>query len=64
MTLSLNVPAIALLEAVGPQRFYARMEQAGIRPVLPRGEVPRLAIGLGGLGSGFALWAWLGPALF
>jgi Domain of unknown function (DUF4337) len=22
------------------------------------------AIGLGGLGSGFALWAWLGPALF
>lgn len=50
LQMSLNIPAIALLEAVGPQRFYARLEQAGLRPVLPRGEVPGLAVGLGGLG--------------
>ncbi|MGQ3357147.1 MAG: penicillin-binding protein 1C, partial [Phreatobacter sp.] len=50
LQMSLNVPAVALLEAVGPQRFYARLEQAGIRPVLPRGEVPGLAVGLGGVG--------------
>ena len=50
LQMSLNVPAVALLDAVGPQRFYARLEQAGIRPVLPRGEVPGLAVGLGGVG--------------
>jgi penicillin-binding protein 1C len=50
LQMSLNVPAVALLEAVGPQRFYSRLEQAGVRPALPRGEVPGLAIGLGGLG--------------
>lgn len=50
LQMSLNIPAIALLEAVGPQRFYTRLEQAGLRPVLPRGEVPGLAVGLGGLG--------------
>lgn len=50
LQMSLNIPAIALMEAVGPQRFYARLEQAGLRPVLPRGEVPGLAVGLGGVG--------------
>ncbi|QCI69157.1 penicillin-binding protein 1C [Phreatobacter stygius] len=50
LQMSLNVPAIALLEAVGPQRFFSRLEQAGVRPVLPRGEVPGLAVGLGGVG--------------
>ncbi|MBX9992856.1 penicillin-binding protein 1C [Phreatobacter oligotrophus] len=50
LQMSLNVPAVALLEAVGPQRFFSRLEQAGIRPQLPRGEVPGLAVGLGGVG--------------
>ncbi len=50
LQMSLNVPAIALLDGVGPQRFYSRLEQAGIRPALPRGEVPGLAVGLGGVG--------------
>lgn len=50
LQMSLNVPAVALLEAVGPQRFFSRLQQAGIRPVLPRGEVPGLAVGLGGVG--------------
>jgi penicillin-binding protein 1C len=47
---SLNVPAVALLEAVGPQRLYARLEQSGAQLQLPQGEVPGLAISLGGLG--------------
>lgn len=47
---SLNVPAVALLEAVGPQRLYARLETSGAQLQLPQGEVPGLAISLGGLG--------------
>lgn len=50
LQLSLNVPAVALLEAVGPQRLFARLETSGAQLQLPQGEVPGLAIGLGGLG--------------
>ncbi len=50
LQLSLNVPAVALLDSVGPQRLYARLEQSGAVLQLPQGEIPGLAIGLGGLG--------------
>lgn len=50
LQLSLNVPAIRLLDAVGPQRLVSRFRQAGVTPVLPPGEAPGLAIGLGGVG--------------
>jgi penicillin-binding protein 1C len=50
LQLSLNVPAIRLLDAVGPQRLVSRFRQAGVTPTLPEGEVPGLAIGLGGVG--------------
>ncbi|MBX3580491.1 MAG: penicillin-binding protein 1C [Rhizobiaceae bacterium] len=50
LQLSLNVPAIRLLDAVGPQRLVSRFRQAGVTPTLPPGEVPGLAIGLGGVG--------------
>ncbi|WP_269930453.1 penicillin-binding protein 1C [Aminobacter sp. HY435] len=50
LQLSLNVPAIRLLDAVGPQRLTARFRQAGVIPQLPPNEVPGLAIGLGGVG--------------
>jgi penicillin-binding protein 1C len=50
LQMSLNVPAIRLLDAVGPLRLMARFRQAGVKAVLPRGEAPGLAIGLGGLG--------------
>ena len=50
LQLSLNVPAIRLLDAVGPQRLVSRFRQAGVTPTLPTGEVPGLAIGLGGVG--------------
>ncbi len=50
LQLSLNVPAIELLEAVGPARLVARMRRAGADPVLPDLSPPGLAIGLGGVG--------------
>jgi penicillin-binding protein 1C len=50
LQLSLNVPAIRLLDAVGPQRLVSRFRQAGVTPTLPSGEMPGLAIGLGGVG--------------
>jgi penicillin-binding protein 1C len=50
LQLSLNVPAVAVLDRVGASRFTARLAQAGGALVLPRGEVPGLAMGLGGVG--------------
>ena len=45
---SLNVPAVALLAAVGAERFSARMAHAGAPLRLPRGSEPSLAMILGG----------------
>jgi penicillin-binding protein 1C len=50
LQMSLNVPAIRLLDAVGPTRLIARFRRAGVQPELPPGEAPGLAIGLGGVG--------------
>jgi len=50
LQLSLNVPAVKLLDAVGPMRLVARFRQAGVAPRLPEGEAPGLAISLGGVG--------------
>jgi len=50
LQMSLNLPAVALLDQVGPARFLARLEDAGATIALPRGEAPGLAVGLGGLG--------------
>ncbi|MFL6797481.1 MAG: penicillin-binding protein 1C [Xanthobacteraceae bacterium] len=50
LQLSLNVPAVAVIEKVGASRFTARLQQAGAHLVLPPGEVPGLAMGLGGVG--------------
>ncbi|HYH70994.1 MAG TPA: penicillin-binding protein 1C [Methyloceanibacter sp.] len=50
LQLSLNVPAVAVLEEVGPTRLITRLEQAGAALVLPRAEAPGLALGLGGVG--------------
>ncbi len=50
LQLSLNIPAVALLDAVGPAQLLARMRRAGADPSLPEGGAPGLAIGLGGLG--------------
>lgn len=50
LQLSLNVPAVRLLDAVGPTRLMVRFRCADVRPVLPPNEAPGLAIGLGGVG--------------
>ena len=50
LQLSLNVPAVRLLDAVGPARLTARFRTAGVTPTLPPNEAPGLAIGLGGVG--------------
>ena len=47
---SLNVPAIALFDRVGSSRLSSRLRQAGVNLVLPKDEVPGLAMGLGGVG--------------
>jgi penicillin-binding protein 1C len=47
---SLNVPAVAVLDAVGPARLIARLRRAGASPRLPGAEPAGLAIGLGGVG--------------
>jgi len=50
LQLSLNVPAIALLDRVGASRLTSRLKQAGTNLVLPKDEAPGLAMGLGGVG--------------
>ncbi len=47
---SLNLPAVALLDQIGPLRFAATLQQAGAAPVLPRGANPALPLALGGAG--------------
>jgi penicillin-binding protein 1C len=50
LQLSLNVPAIALLDRVGASRLSSRLKQAGTSLILPKDEAPGLAMGLGGVG--------------
>jgi penicillin-binding protein 1C len=50
LQMSLNLPAVELLDAVGPDRFLARLRSAGADIVLPQDSEPGLAIALGGLG--------------
>ena len=50
LQLSLNVPAVALLNAVHANRLTARLADAGGHLILPKGETPGLAMGLGGVG--------------
>jgi penicillin-binding protein 1C len=47
---SLNIPAITLLNEVGPRAFIARLRNAGADIVMSDDSAPGLAVGLGGLG--------------
>lgn len=51
LRLSLNVPAVDLLDRVGPARFAARLDHAGLALRFPRGARPNLALILGGAGA-------------
>ncbi|MBP7242759.1 MAG: penicillin-binding protein 1C [Amaricoccus sp.] len=47
---SRNLPAVALLDAVGPAQLMARLKRAGARPELPAGGAAGLPVALGGVG--------------
>jgi penicillin-binding protein 1C len=47
---SLNLPAVALLDRIGPLRFAATLRFAGVKLRLPRGADPSLPLALGGDG--------------
>src|SRR5262245_37942601 len=47
---SLNIPAVKVLDALGPGKLYGRLKQMGASPVLPKGSEPTLAMALGGFG--------------
>ncbi|MFM7414202.1 MAG: penicillin-binding transpeptidase domain-containing protein, partial [Alphaproteobacteria bacterium] len=51
LRLSLNLPAVALLDGIGPARFAASLRSAGAAPVLPRGVDASLPLALGGAGT-------------
>lgn len=50
LRLSLNIPAVAITEAIGPARLIAALRQCGAETALPNQDAPGLAIALGGLG--------------
>jgi penicillin-binding protein 1C len=45
---SLNVPAVQVLDQLGPQRFFAKLQQGGLKLRLPPGAAPNLSVILGG----------------
>ena len=47
---SLNVPAVELLNEVGPARLLARLQQSDVSIAMSKDAAPGLAVGLGGLG--------------
>ncbi len=50
LQMSLNIPAVEVLDAIGPDRLVAYLRTAGAEAVIPGGR-PGLAIVLGGLGT-------------
>ena len=50
LQLSLNIPAVKLLAAVGPARLTARVRDVGVGLRRPAGDAPSLALALGGAG--------------
>lgn len=49
LQLSLNIPVIKLIDALGPAKFMSTLRRAGLDPVVPGGKAG-LAVALGGLG--------------
>jgi penicillin-binding protein 1C len=48
---SLNLPAVQILDQLGPDKFYARLQTAGAGLHLPLDAKPNLAIALGGVST-------------
>lgn len=49
LQLSLNIPVVALTDALGPARLLAALNRAGVQAQVPGGQ-PGLAVALGGVG--------------
>ena len=49
LQLSLNIPVVMLLDALGPAKLITALQRAGLHPVIP-GAQPGLAVALGGVG--------------
>ena len=55
LQMSLNIPAVALLDRVGPLTFTTTLQNAGARLAFPAGgAAPSLPVALGGLGIGLS----------
>ncbi|WP_395020234.1 penicillin-binding protein 1C [Dongia sp.] len=64
LQLSLNLPAVALLDRVGPARFAQRLRDAGAALILPdKHAQPGLPIALGGVGTSLERMVTLYAAL-
>lgn len=50
LQMSLNLPAVELLNELGPARLLARLRDTETAIVMPKEAAPGLAVGLGGLG--------------
>jgi penicillin-binding protein 1C len=48
---SLNVPAVEVLEHLGPARFVAMLRRGGLKLEFPQGAEPNLSVILGGAGT-------------
>lgn len=49
LIMSLNIPVVALLNEIGPQRFLGTLEEAGIQPKFLVQSAPGLSLALGGV---------------
>ncbi len=49
LQMSLNIPVVALTEALGPAKLLSAMGKTGMEPIIPGGQ-PGLAVALGGVG--------------
>lgn len=47
---SLNIPAVKVLDQIGPGRFLGLLAKAGVNATLPADTEPSLAVALGGVG--------------
>src|SRR5262249_56206324 len=48
---SLNVPAVQVLEQLGPARFVAMLRRGGLKLEFPKSAEPNLSVILGGAGT-------------
>jgi penicillin-binding protein 1C len=63
LRLSLNVPAVDLLDRYGPGKFYGALANAGLELQLPPGATPNLSLILGGGGASLEQLVGLHSAL-